>query len=108
MAQRDGVADGWILYAAWCKRNGGTPIRGRTPADHICYVGPLPDNTIDPGDPGTVDVTGSGDGGVFDVLDDLTLDLALKAADVELEEARLRHERTKVLVEKARKSRKSK
>jgi len=107
MAQRDGVADGWILYEAWCKRNGGTPIRGRS-GDHICFVGPLPDSTIDPGDDGTVDMTGTGPGGVFDILDERKLEIAMKHADLQLEEARLRHERTKTYVETARKARERK
>lgn len=56
MAKKDGVTDGWILYKGWCERNGGTPIRGGGSAEHVCFIGPLPDDTIDPGDDGTVDV----------------------------------------------------
>jgi len=102
-SHRDGVSDGWILFEAWCKRNGGTPIRGSSPGDHICFVGPLPDDTIEPGDTGTVNA-GPTERTDLGRLEELRLDLALKAADVELEEAKLRHEKVKRLVEAARKS----
>ena len=95
MAQRDGVADGWILYEAWCKRNGGIPIRGRSGGQHICLVGPT-DQTIDPGDDGTVELTGGS--GVPDALEDERLKLRLQAAKLELAEAQNRYERVEHII----------
>jgi len=96
--KRDGVSDGWILFEAWCRRNGGIPIRGRSSADHICFKGPLPDDTIDPGDPGTVDVTVPGSGGLFERD---RLELALRAAQLRLDQAKLDHKITSEQVSKA-------
>lgn len=87
MAQRDGVADGWILYEAWCKRNGGIPIRGRNGGAHTCFVGPI-DQTIDPGDDGTVDSIDPR-GHTLPGLEVSKLDLAVSAAEVKVEQARL-------------------
>jgi len=101
MAQRDGVADGWILYEAWCKRNGGIPVRGRDSASHMCIKGPT-GGTIDPGDPGTVDLTGPKSG----VLDDLERDrmaLAVQAAKLRRDEADLDLRRVTELVNVASK-----
>lgn len=97
MAQRDGVADGWILFEAWCRRNGGTPIRGRDSGSHICFVGPLPDDTIEPGDPGTVDA-GSPGGGKFDQLELDKLDLKLREAQLRRDEAEHDFQRTSELI----------
>ena len=95
MAQRDGVADGWILYEAWCKRNGGIPIRGRNGGQHVCLVGPT-DQTIDPGDEGTVDLVGPGGGG--GPLEDERLKLQLQAAKLAALEAQNRYERVEQLI----------
>ena len=96
MAQRDGVADGWILYEAWCKRNGGIPIRGRDGGGHTCLVGPLPDDTIDPGDEGTVDLTGPAGGG--GPLEDERLKLKLQAAKLDLLEAQNRYDKVEQVI----------
>lgn len=95
--KRDGVADGWILFEAWCRRNGGTPIRGRDSSGHICFVGPLPDDTIDPGDPGTVDVAVPG-GGKLQQLDLDRLDLKMREAELRREEAELDFKRASELI----------
>ena len=84
--KRDGVEDGWLLFEAWCRRNGGTPFRGRSSADHVCAVGPI-DQTIEPGDPGTVDLTGPGGRKPTDLVVG-RLDLAVKAAELKVEQAR--------------------
>jgi len=95
--KRDGVADGWILFEGWCKRNGGTPIRGSSSADHVCFKGPLPDDTIDPGDDGTVDVAFPG-GGRLSQLEQDRLELKLRAAKLRLYEAELEFNITSELV----------
>ena len=81
----DGVADGWLLFEGWCKRNGGTPIRGSSSADHVCFVGPLPEDTIDPGDEGTVDVTTPDD--VISGITRERLELELQVAELEFKQA---------------------
>jgi hypothetical protein len=96
MAQRDGVADGWILYEAWCKRNGGTPIRGRDGSGHVCFVGPI-DQTIDPGDEGTVDIVVPGSGKLPQFEVD-KLELKLRAAKLRQEEAELEFKKTTELI----------
>ena len=100
MAQRDGVADGWILYEAWCKRNGGTPIRGRDGAQHMCLKGGI-DETIDPGDEGTVDITVPA-GGVFDQLHLDRLDLQLRAVQLRRDEAEHDLRRATALIDAAK------
>ncbi len=86
-SKKDGVADGWILYKGWCERNGGTPIRGSSSADHICFIGPLPDDTIDPGDDGTVEV---GTGSIKPEFRDKLLDLNMKAVELEQEKSKVK------------------
>ena len=86
--KKDGVVDGWILYEGWCKRNGGTPIRGIDSASHICFVGPLPENTIDPGDDGTVDIITPGSGIRSRLLEEMVA-LEVRAAELRLDQAKL-------------------
>jgi hypothetical protein len=88
--KKDGVADGWILFKGWCQRNGGTPIRGRSSGEHICFVGPLPDDTIEPGDDGTVDIAFPGSG-IPPKLWEEVLALEMRSAELRLEEAKLKH-----------------
>lgn len=109
MAKRDGVADGWILYEAWCRRNGGVPTRGRDPGSHMCTKGPFSPTgdpgTIDPGDPGTVDLTGP-KSGVLDDVDRDRLELAVRAATLRRDEADLDLRRVTELVNLTTKGRK--
>ena len=106
MAQRDGVADGWILYEAWCKRNGGIPIRGRDPSSHMCFVGPI-DQTIDPGDEGTVDIAVPGSG-TLPQFELGRLELELRAAKLRQDKADLEYKRTSELLNAAMKKAKKK
>ena len=99
MAQRDGVADGWILYEAWCKRNGGTPIRGRDSSSHMCFVGPI-DQTIDPGDEGTVDIAVP-ESGKLPQFEVDRLELELRAAKLRQDAAELEFKRTTELINAA-------
>lgn len=92
--KKDGVADGWILYKAWCERNGGTPIRGGSSAEHICFIGPLPEDTIDPGDEGTVDIA-TPEGDDTHAFDQERLALGMLEAKLELDKAELQY-KTKV------------
>jgi len=99
--KRDGVADGWLLFEAWCRRNGGLPIRGRSGAGHTCFVGPI-DQTIDPGDPGTVDAIDPRN----DKLPDLELsrlEFAVSAAKLKLEQAKLEHKAAEHLADSIKK-----
>ena len=89
--QRDGVADGWILYEAWCKRNGGTPIRAGQGQGHSCWVGPI-DETIDPGDEGTVDVAVPDSGMPPELLDEMVA-LEVQIVELRLAESKLNYNR---------------
>jgi hypothetical protein len=86
--KKDGVADGWILFKGWCERNGGTPIRGGSSADHVCFLGPLPDDTIDPGDAGTVDIAIPGSG-LMPKFGEEMLALEIRASKLRLDKAQL-------------------
>lgn len=88
-SKKDGVADGWILYKAWCERNGGTPIRGTSSADHICFIGPLPEDTIDPGDDGTVETAPDG---LKPEFRDKLIDLNMKAIEIQEEKSKIKFE----------------
>jgi hypothetical protein len=76
----------WLLFSQWCSRNGGTAFRAPD-GEHVCSVGPV-DQTISPGDPGTVDLVNTPPGSHPDFNHD-RLDLVLKAAELKLQEAEL-------------------
>ena len=86
--KRDGVVDGWILFRGWCERNGGTPIRGGGSADHVCFIGPLPDDTIDPGDDGTVDIAIPGSG-LMPKFGEQMIAIELQSSKLRLDRAQL-------------------
>lgn len=86
--KRDGVNDGWILFSGWCERNGGTPIRGGSSADHVCFIGPLPDDTIDPGDDGTIDIAVP-DSGLLPKFGEQMLALEIEASKLRIDRAKL-------------------
>lgn len=95
--KKDGVADGWNLFKAWCESKGGTPIRGGGSADHVCFIGPLPDDTIDP-DVAAVNVFMPAD----DTRSHLVhrrIELALREAKLRLDEATLSYDTTIARIE---------
>ena len=94
--KKDGVADGWLTFEAWCERNHGTPIRGGSGEGHTCFVGPI-NETISPGDPGTVDIAVPGDGRLSQLEQD-RLELKLRAAKLRLDEAELEFNTTSELI----------
>lgn len=102
-AKRDGVADGWILYEGWCKRNGGIPIRGSSSAEHICFKGPLPEDTIDPGDSGTVDIAVPG-GGRASQFDLARAEFALREAELRADREAFNRDVVRLAVDAARKA----
>lgn len=101
--KKDGVADGWILYKGWCERNGGTPIRGGGSAEHVCFMGPLPDDTIDPGDDGTVDVAIPGSG-LMPKFGEEMVAIEIRATKLRLDKAQLEFEIAKERVSQLEKS----
>jgi hypothetical protein len=92
MAGKGKTSDGWVLFEAWCKSKGGTPIRGGGGVGHTCYIGPLPDDTIVPEDYEEDDVN------IFD-FGDLDSNLVSKVKEYRLKSAELKFEGAKLRLE---------
>jgi hypothetical protein len=90
----------WLLFKEWCEGKGGTPIRGTGLDDHVCFIGPLPDDTIEPGNE------------VFDVdiheperpLQSMIkqLELKLRISKLRIKEEELNYKRTGELIKSMR------